>query len=95
MPAVSPISGERRGTLRGWWKNDLFSVVCSYWISHITKSTTTRITTLLTKAARYSLGAFTVYGLSRSICGEAVKLRRGQSYVHRIAAQFGRTRNQT
>jgi len=37
MPAVSPISGERRGTLPGCWKNELSLVVCSYWISHITK----------------------------------------------------------
>ena len=31
------ISGERRGTLPGCWKNKLSLVVCSYWISHITK----------------------------------------------------------
>jgi len=37
MPAVSPISGERRGTLPSCWKNELSLVVCSYWISHITK----------------------------------------------------------
>jgi len=37
MPAVSPISGERRGTLPGCWKNELSLVVCSYWISYITK----------------------------------------------------------